>query len=56
MAEPEEEGPLAAGPVGPAAGRDEDGGEDDGVGAQHPRQRAQALAVEAWPRCWGRRC
>ena len=43
--QPEQEGPLAAGPVGPAAGRHQDRGEDDGVGAQHPRQRAQALAV-----------
>ena len=41
----EQEGPLAAGPVGPTAGRHQDGGEDDGVGAEHPRQRAQALAV-----------
>ena len=42
----EQEGPLAPGPVGPAAGRHQGGGEDDGVGAEHPRQRAQALAVE----------
>ena len=41
----DQEGPLAAGPVGPASGRHQDGGEDDGVGAQHPRERAQALAV-----------
>ena len=45
-AQPDEEGPLATGPVGPATGRDEQGGEHDGVGAEHPRQRAQALAVE----------
>ena len=44
--QPEEEGPLAPGPVGPAAGRHQGGGEDDGVGAEHPRQGAQALAVE----------
>ena len=43
--QPEEEGPLAPGPVGPAPGRDEGGREDDRVGAQHPRKRAQALAV-----------
>ncbi len=43
--QPEQEGPLAAGPVGPAPGRHQDGGEDDGVRAQHPRQRAQALPV-----------
>ena len=43
--EAEQEGPLAPGPVGPAASRDEDGGEHDGVGAQHPREGAQALAV-----------
>ena len=42
----DEEGPLAAGPVGPAPGRHEGGGEDDGVGAEHPGQRAEALAVE----------
>ena len=45
--QPEEEGPLAPGPVGPAAGRDQGGGEHDRVGAQHPRERAQALAVVA---------
>ena len=43
----DEEGPLAPGPVGPAPRRDQGGGEDDGVGAQDPGERAQALAVEA---------
>ena len=43
----DEEGLLAPGAVGPAAGGHQRGGEDDRVGAQHPRQRAQALAVEA---------
>ena len=43
----EEEGLLAPGPVGPAAGRHQRGGEHDRVGAQHPRERAEALPVEA---------
>ena len=42
----DEEGLLAPGPVGPAPGGDEGGREDDRVGAEHPRQRAEALAVE----------
>ena len=43
----QEEGLLAPGAVGPAARGHERGGEHDRVGAQHPRQRAQALPVEA---------
>ena len=46
-AQPEQERPLAPGPVGPAPGRHQQRGEDDGVGAQHPRHGAQRLAVEA---------
>ena len=35
-AQPDEEGPLAPGPVGPAPRRHQQRGEHDGVGAQHP--------------------
>ncbi len=43
--QPEQECLLAPGPIGPAAGGHERGGEDDGVGAEHPRQRAEGLTV-----------
>ena len=46
-AQPEQEGLLAAGPIGPPTGRHQQGGENDGVGAEHPRHRSQRLAVEA---------